>query len=404
MEREISAREIAAMTDGWWSFSRNLYLRVDGDRRRWICRITRDGRKRDFGCGSLATTSLALAKKRRDAILEQLREGLDPVAEKRERFAKAAAARKATHTFREAAMAVMENREGSWKKGSSSAASWTKYVLRDCKPLHRMPVEAISVDEVKGILLPFWDRGHHTAGRRVLSCIELTLEFAIAHGWRTSANVAEWKTFRHIAPTRPNGKRHHSALKWQEMPMLYAKLGESDGLSALALRMIILTGCRSGEIRGLRWSEVDFDARVITIPPERMKRETEHLVPITKAMADILKPLHATKGSEALVFPGPRPDKPLANQAAWTMIKRAADGRDITTHGCRSSLRSWMADHQVPFDVAEATLSHAPGSAVVNAYQRSSMLELRRPILEKWCRFVSGEGKLVTIGSRRKSR
>jgi integrase len=191
------------------------------------------------------------------------------------------------------------------------------------------------------------------------------------------------------------------ALPWQELPALYARLGESDGLSALALRLIILTGCRSGEIRGLRWSEVDFDAKVITIPAARMKRETEFPVPITSQMLAILKPLHKTRDENDLVFPGPRPNKPLANQAAWTMIKRAADGKDITTHGCRSSLRSWCADHGVEFAVAEAMLGHAPGNAVVNAYQRSSMVELRRPVLERWCRFVSGESKVVAIGSRK---
>jgi integrase len=351
------------------------------------------------------TTSLKLARRKRDAILAQLADGLDPVAEKHAIRQAATTARAAAHTFKEAAEATFAAREPGWKRGSSSAASWTKYLLKDCKPLHRMPVAAVTVDDIKATVQPFWDRGHMTAGRRVLSIIEMALAYGIAHGWRTAANVAEWKTFKHLSPAKPNGgKKHHAALRWQEMPALYARLGESGSLSALALQLIILTGCRSNEIRSLRWSdEVDFAAKVITIPPERMKRGEEFPVPITDQMLAILKPLHETKGRDQLVFPGPRPGRPIANQALWTMIKRAAD--EVTTHGCRSSFRSWMADHGVPFEVAEACLAHAPGSASVTAYHRTTMLEQRRPVLEKWNRFVSGEdatGKVVAIGSGRK--
>jgi len=109
--------------------------------------------------------------------------------------------------------------------------------------------EAITVDDVKKIVAPHWQAGHHTAARRLLSVIELTLGFAIAHGWRLSANVASWEVFKHIAPHR-NGKKHHKAVGWRDAPEVYAKLGESkDSLSALALQLIILSGCRSGAFR-----------------------------------------------------------------------------------------------------------------------------------------------------------
>jgi integrase len=400
-ENLLTSRQVETAKDGWLADGNCLYLRTDGVRKRWLVRVTRDGRKRDFGVGSVKTTTLAFARKKRNAILAQLADGVDPLIAKREAREAAASAKKAAHTFREAAVAVMAAREGAWKQGSSSFASWRKNLFVDAKPLHKAAVEAITVEDVKRVLQPIWDRGHMTAARRVLTCVELTLSYAIAHGWRTAGNPALWSVFRHIAPTKPNGKKHHPALKWQEMPALYAKLGESGSLSALALQLIILSGCRSGEIRGLKWSEVDFNTKIITIPPIRMKRQTEFPVPITDQMLAILKPLHDTKGRDQLIFPGPRPGRPIANQACWTMIRRAADG--ITTHGCRSTLRSWMGDHGVEFDVAEAMLSHAPGSAVVTAYMRSSMLERRRPVLEAWGRFVSGEdatGKVVPIKKR----
>jgi integrase len=172
----------------------------------------------------------------------------------------------------------------------------------------------------------------------------------------------------------------------------------------LALRLIILSGLRSGEARGARWEEFDWDKRVWMVPAVRMKREVEFPVPITDQMLAILKPLHDPNSHEPLVFPGPRPGRPIANQGCWTMIRRAASG--VTTHGCRSSFRSWMADHGYEFEVAEAALSHAPGSSTVTAYHRTTMLERRRPVYQAWADFLDGKatGKVESIDNARRKR
>jgi integrase len=113
---------------------------------------------------------------------------------------------------------------------------------------------------VKKIVEPFRARGHMTAARRILTCIELTLGFAIAHGWRLSANVASWEVFKHLAPARPNGgKKHHQMVPWREMPAFIAKLRQSENsMSAVALELIALTARRSNEVRGARWDEFDW--------------------------------------------------------------------------------------------------------------------------------------------------
>jgi integrase len=390
-ENLLTSRQVETAGDGWHADGNCLYLRVDGSRRRWLVRVTRNGKKRDFGVGAVKTTTLAFARRKRDAILAQLADGVDPIQAKREAREQAKVKALAGHSFRECATAVMEAREGAWKQGSSSFASWRKSLFIDAKPLHRLAVEAITVEDVKRILQPFWDRGHHTAARRVLTCVELTISYGIAHGWRTAGNPALWSVFRHIAPHKPNGKKHHAALPWEEMPSLYRQLGKSDGLSALALRLIILSGLRSGEARGARWEEFNWGKRVWMVPGVRMKRGKEFPVPITDQMLALLKPPPEAKG---LIFPGPRPGRPIANQGCWTMIKRTAVGKEITTHGCRSSFRSWMADHGYEFEVAEAALSHAPGSSTVQAYHRTPLLERRRPAYQEWADFLDGSASV----------
>jgi integrase len=406
-ENRLTARQVETAGDGWWADGGCLYLRIDGSRRRWIVRVTRDGRKRDFGVGSADRVSLRLARQKRDEILAQLKDGLDPVAAKRERLAKAKTEALRGHSFREAAEAVMRNREAAWKKGSSSFASWMKYLFRDAKPLHRLPVGEIGVNEVKAVVAPFWARGHHVAARALLSRIELVLAFAIAHEWRTSANVAAWSIFEHIAPARPNGgKKHHQMVPWRDMPAFVAKLRQSkDSMSAVALELITLTACRSNEVRALKWSEVDSDAKLLTVPPERMKRSVEFKVPLSKQALALLKPLYEARHAAPLIFPGPRPNKPIANQALWTQMGRAT-GKTATTHGLRASFRSWCSDVGVDDQLAEFCLAHGPKNAVQAAYNRAETVERRREVMQRWADFLDGKesAKVVAIGSGRKRR
>jgi len=94
------------------------------------------------------------------------------------------------------------------------------------------------------------------------------------------------------------------------------------------------------------------------------------------------------RGNNPHVFPG-RPMRGLSNMALAMLMRRLKI--DATVHGFRASARSWMADQGVQFELAEACLAHTVGSAAVQAYQRSSMLELRRPVLQKWADFICGD-------------
>ncbi len=103
----------------------------------------------------------------------------------------------------------------------------------------------------------------------------------------------------------------------------------------------------------------------------------------------ILRDLYEARGKNPYVFAG-RPQRPLSAMAMSMLLRRMKI--DATVHGMRSSFRMWAADvAHAPFEVAEQCLAHVTGNAVVQAYQRSSMLERRRPIMSAWASFVSGE-------------
>jgi integrase len=171
------------------------------------------------------------------------------------------------------------------------------------------------------------------------------------------------------------------------------RLAETPGVAAKALAFTILTAARSGEVLNATWDEIDLATATWSVPGSRMKTQKSHAVPLSDAAVAILLAQEAVRGKSPYIFPGGRPSKPLSTMAMAAVIKRMGVDGDWTIHGMRSAARSWMADNGVPFEVAEACLAHAVGNAVVQAYQRSSMLERRRPVMGAWASFLTGEAE-----------
>jgi len=115
-----------------------------------------------------------------------------------------------------------------------------------------------------------------------------------------------------------------------------------------------------------------------------MKMKTAHAVPLSDAAIAILKVLE--RGKSVYVFPGALPRRPLSVMALKMRMKGLGAG-EYTPHGMRSAFRSWAADQGIAFEVAESCLAHTSNS-VVEAYQRSNMLERRRPTMQSWADFL----------------
>jgi integrase len=168
------------------------------------------------------------------------------------------------------------------------------------------------------------------------------------------------------------------------------RLRASSNTAALALEFLILTATRTGETLGMTWDEVDFDNATWNVPKERMKMGREHVVPLSDPAVAILRAQEAERGKNPHVFPG-RPMRPLSNMS-MAMLMRRMGASDFTVHGMRSSFRMWCSDvAHVEFEVAEQCLAHAVGNSTSRAYNRSDMLERRRPIMSAWADFVTGQ-------------
>jgi integrase len=194
--------------------------------------------------------------------------------------------------------------------------------------------------------------------------------------------------------------RHHPALGWQQISAFVAALIKRDGIAAQALHFTILTSARVGEVRGMRWHEVNMDAKLWVVPSDRMKAGNIHRVPLSAAALDILagvRPL--MKRPDDLVFPGWRQGKPLSDRAVSEVIRRMnedgkegepprwrdAEGRAVVPHGFRSTFRDWAGETRPEGrEVIEAALAHTIKDKAEAAYARSDLLEKRRPLMDAW--------------------
>ena len=160
----------------------------------------------------------------------------------------------------------------------------------------------------------------------------------------------------------------------------------SNGISKLAFEFVVLTASRIGEVLGARWSEIDLDARIWTIPASRMKAEREHRVPLSDRAIEILRETGDKR--TGLVFGSPWDRaKPLDQKTLRTMLKQA--GVDSTLHGFRSSFRDWCGDTGKEREIAEMALAHTVRNAVEAAYARSDLFDRRVTLMQQWADYVN---------------
>jgi integrase len=352
-----------------------------------VFRYTFGGAKKAIGLGSASYVTLAAARAEAKKLRDIIATGRDPLAERRKAEAEAGARK----TFDDVARFVIKRDRANWT--DAHAEAWDKSLLVDAKKLGPLIVGEITVDEVKRAVMPIFDRGHHVVARRTLSRVAAVLECAIAHGWRATANSADWRTFRHIAPKRPksNGDGRHPAVPWAEASAVMAKLRAIDTTGARVVEFVFLTATRISEACGAQWSEIDFDKAQWTIPSGRMKtRDGPHVVPLSKQALDLLRDLFKHRTGDC-VFPGQVDGQPIRRMQAWRVTVAVTDGK-ASPHGARSTFRSWCAAHGIDRELAEISLAHAVGG-VEGRYQRDRMIERRRPIMQSYTDYLEGKGR-----------
>ncbi|MCY3603361.1 MAG: tyrosine-type recombinase/integrase [Chloroflexi bacterium] len=342
----------------------------------WAQRIRLDGKAANVGLGAYPVVTLARARQTALANARTVSEGRDP----RNPASRAP-------TFEQAVEEVIGIHAENWKDGGKSAAQW-RASLRDyaVPKIGDKRVDRISTADVMEVLLPIWSTKRETASR-VRQRVGAVMKWAVAQGYREDNPAGD--AISAALPKNSARRQHQRALPHSQVAEAVQRVRASKAhrATALAFEFLVLTACRSGEVRGARWDEVDDVAATWTVPPARMKAKLEHRVPLSNRAVSVLREARETSDKSGLVFPSPT-GRVLSDSTLSKLLRELGVG--AVPHGFRSSFRDWAAERtDAPREVCELALAHVNSDRVEAAYRRSDLFERRRQLMQHWSDYLT---------------
>jgi len=384
-----------AKQPGMYADGAGLYLRVtDTGAKNWILRFMLDRRSRWMGLGPLLLYGLAEARARALDARRKRHEGIDPIEARRAERARQRLDAAKVITFKQCAEAYIASHRAGWRN-EKHKYQWSATLSTYAYPvIGALPVQSIDTALVLKVLEPIWTVKSETASR-VRQRIENILDFAKVRSWRDGENAARWRGhLDKLLPARSRVREvtHHAALPYAELPGFLASLRTRQAIAARGLEFLILTAARTGEVIGARWNEIDLLNKTWTVPAGRMKAHREHRVPLSPRAFALLGQMQAAgqnHDTNAFVFPGPKPGKPLSNTAFLMLMRRMGRG-DLTAHGFRATFKTWASERtSFQNEIVEASLAHTIGGKVEQAYRRGDLFEKRRRLTGAWAAFCT---------------
>ena len=341
----------------------------------WAQAVRPNGKTTSIGLGAYPVVTLAAA---RDKALDNARavaEGRDPRRRTRR-----------VPTFAQACETVIAIHAESWR-GGRNEREWRASLREYAMPsLAARRVDAIDTADVMAVLRPIWSTKRQTA-RRVRQRIGAVMKWAVAQGYREDNPAGD--VISAALPSNRVAATHQRALPHAEVGAALARVRSSGAYpgTVLSFEFLVLTAARSGEVRNARWTEIDRDGAVWTVPGERMKAGREHRVPLSPRALEVLdEAAGRLAGSGSLVFPSLTGRVPNHSLMA-VLLRELAIG--AVPHGFRSSFRDWAAEcTDAPREVCELALAHVNSDRVEAAYRRSDLFDRRRVLMNDWAAYV----------------
>ena len=381
----------------------HIHVRKSGSKS-WSQKIRFDGKQLELGLGSYPMISLTEARRiaaENKAIAAQ---GKNPKVERTRP--------ETVPTFREVMVLALPSILDELQN-AKHRAQWRTTLEQYALPsIGDIAVNEITVNEVHALLLPIWKSKTETASR-LRGRIEKVLDYAIVKGMMPAPNPAIWQgNLSSLLPkkTKIQITKNQPALPLRDAQRWWAELKRRDGVGSSALMLLTMTASRSGEVRGMRWDEIELFKKkeasqrgymgIWTIPARRMKAKREHRTPITRPIYELLSGLDNENG---LVFKS-RNSTMLSDMTLSALMRRmhASDekgftdqnsGRAAVPHGLRSTFRDWVAETGRSREAAELQLAHRFGSASEKAYYRTDLLDERAKLINDWQDFLEGRGE-----------
>jgi integrase len=373
-----------------------LYLEVmPNGSRYWRMKYRYADKERRIAFGVFPEVSLAEARRRRDEARAKLRDGTDPVGQRKtERTARAVAA---VSSFEIVAREWMATQESTKAPATMVKSRWLLEQFA-IPTLGKRPVSSITAHDLLDLIRKVEARGTHETAHRLLQRFNKVFKYAVGTK-RCDRNPAADLDSDVLQPVKV---KHRSAITEPVkvgalMRAIYGYSGQFVTLCALKLAPLVFV--RPEELRGAHWSEFDLDAAVWTIPPQRRKLTRKdradpstppHIVPLSTQAVAILRELHADTGRRQLCFPSLRTsDRPISENTVNAALRRLGYSLDeMTHHGFRAMASTRLNELGFGPDVIERQLSHVERDPVRAAYNRAAYMEERKTMMQAWADYL----------------
>lgn len=335
--------------------------------------------KTPLSLGAYPDLSLVKARQRRSEARQQVIDGIDP-----------GAAKKATKQAQKVASLTFELLAREWfaynapRWAESTAYKAKLYLDNDVIPgIGSRPLKEITRPELVELVRKVEARGTLNAAGKIRQWLHQIFRYGLAKG-AVDANPA---TDLNVVAKQAKAVRHHPHVTFAELPDLLAKLdvAKIHSFTRSAIRLLILTAVRPGEMRGARWNEFDLDCDTWTIPKERMKARRPHVVPLPRQAVTVLRQLHQISGRYALLFPGQQnPDRPMSENTINKALRLMGYEDRQTGHGFRHLLSTELNGRGYNRDWIERQLAHGDADEIRDTYNHATYLVQRREMMQAW--------------------
>ncbi len=348
----------------------------------WRLKYFFAGKEKLLALGVYPDVSLSDARERRGQARKVLASGNDPGEVKRE--SKRVLIEKNEQTFEVVAREWHENRLSKWTP--EHAKKILKRLQAHVFPrIGTRPIADITAADLLSVMRKIEEHGEEIAHRLLQVCGQVFSYAVITQ--RVSSNP----TVSLRGALKPVVKNSHAFLKPNELPEYLKKLEAYDGAlqTRMALRFLLLTFVRTGELRGAAWSEIDLDKAEWRIPAERMKMRDPHIVPLSCQAITVLKEMKPISGNWQYVFPNQhKPSGQMSENTILYALYRMGYHSRATGHGFRSTASTVLNENGFPPDVIERQLAHSERDKVRAAYNHAQYLPERRKMMQWWADYL----------------
>jgi integrase len=380
-----------------------MYRKVDGDGlsleihpnggKYWRMFYRFNGKRKGVAFGTYPTVTLKAAREKRLEARRQLDKGIDPSEAKKQK--KLDIAISYENNFEAIAREWHHQRIHTWQP-KHAATIMTRLATYVFPKIGSKPITQIKAQELLHAISPIEKQGKHEMAHRMMQTSGQIFRYAVACGKADRDITQDLKNA--LSPVK---SKNYARLKDGQLPEFLEKLNKYDTqyngnpIIKWGFQLLILTFVRSGEMRGAKWDEMDFENAQWRIPASRMKMKEQHIVPLSKQSVKLFRKIQEITGDSysGYVFPSfSNHRKTISENTFLKAIEIMGYKNKTTAHGFRATASTLLNENGYRPDVIERQLAHAERDQIRAAYNHAQYLTERIEMMQWWADYLENIG------------